>query len=1334
VPAWQHPGTEHDRTAISGTLSVHNHGAVEIGFAGSVAIYQQPARLPRRSTYGRQVLRIAPPQLLEREAELAELAAFCLDADRSAYAWWQGDAWSGKSALLSTFVLQPPPHVRVVSFFIPARLAAQDSREAFMEILGEQLAELVGEEVPASLSEASREGYLLDLLARGAAACRAADERLVLVVDGLDEDQSITTGPHAHSIAGLLPATPPAGMRIVVAGRPNPPVPDDVPGWHPLRDPAIIQPLSASRQASDIQRLSRQELQRLLGGSRAEQDLLGLLAAARGGLSGSDLEELTGIPLWEIEEVLHTVAGRTFSRRVSRQQPATDVYLLGHEEIQAAAARYLGSRLPSYRDRLHGWADAYRARGWPAGTPEYLLSGYYRLLTQLEDLPRAIACAEDTARHDRMLDVTGGDVAALAEVRAALGLIAAQDQPDLGSALALACHRDQLTDRNEFMPADLPSVWARLGQFARAEGLAASVPEPSRKASAQQRVARALATVGQFQQAEAIAWAISEPRWKTQTLGQVAAALAAAGQDEHAERLARAIDDPSRRARALAEVAYALATSGHRERAGTIAADAVIASRAIADPRAQENALMYCAQALAAAGHPQQAQALAQTASLSLNRHPAQLSVVKAFADAGRYQQATKAAHAIAEDHHRAQALSQVAEAIATAGRLQEARRAVRTAEKTASAVADQYKRGEAQLQVVELHIQTWQVEQAEKLARAINNGHWKATALTRVAETVAALGRPQLAEALARECADTSRPAAALARVAGALSKAGQQAQADVMAEHAKTLALSISGSGWEVTLALPRVVEALARAGQQAQAITVAEHTMTLGRAIVEEHGRNLSQMTTVEALAKGGQYQAAETAALSIPDVSKRAEALTSVAAEMTAAGQQQHASAIAGRAEALARSISNYYRWADPLARLAEALAADGQFQQAETVARIVNSADRRAQALVQIAEALIATGQFPHAIELLTEAEAGARSVDDRYGHRAHDFERVAKALALVGQHDRAETVARAISDSSLIQRIHKRQALGWVAEALAAAGESQRAEALARTIDGQDSLGRVLAAEVEVLARAERYQQAQELALTITDASWRTTAVTQFAEILAATGQHQSAIAALELAEAEALPILDSFLRSRALEHVARAYGAMGDHERARTVASAIDDYHRPKALAQVARTLAANDHLHEAAIAAEYAEVAARSGSDWGNAKAEALTQVAEAFAEAKLHQRAVAVAQSIASYDARSRTLAQVADVLNAAGLHQQAAAAARHAETAARAVRDPREQAQALMLCAEALARAGDVRAARRLATEVCTVARWTIVAQPILLREESVFAALTRALGH
>ena len=287
--------------------------AVATGIAtGPVTINQELARPPARSAYLHQVRRIAPPALIGREQELAELARFCLESGRGPYAWWQGEAWAGKSALLSTFVLNPPPPVRerakIVSFFITGRLASQDTRGTFTSELLLQLAQLTGQALPdGAFTEGIREGHVLDLLNQAARACQESGKRLVLIVDGLDEDRSVTGDVYAHSIAALLPVEPPPGMRVIVSARPNPPVPNDVPGWHPLRDPAIIRPLPASEHARDIQLLSERELTRLLDGNPPERDLLGILATARGGLSQQDLAELTGTRSREIKKILNTV-------------------------------------------------------------------------------------------------------------------------------------------------------------------------------------------------------------------------------------------------------------------------------------------------------------------------------------------------------------------------------------------------------------------------------------------------------------------------------------------------------------------------------------------------------------------------------------------------------------------------------------------------------------------------------------------------------------------------------------------------------------------------------------------------------------------------------------------------------------------------------------------------------------------------------------------------------------------------------------------------------------------------------------------------------------------
>ena len=188
------------------------------GVAGNVVANAGPVL---HSAYLEQVRQIAPQQLHERDKELTELAAFCIEPGRGPYEWWQAGAWAGKSALMSWFVLHPPPGVRIVSFFVTSRYAGQNNRAAFTDVVLEQVAEMIGQPMPAFLTAATREAHLLGMLAAAAEAFQRRGERLVLVVDGLDEDCGVTTGPDAHSIAALLPTWPAAGLRIIVAGRPT---------------------------------------------------------------------------------------------------------------------------------------------------------------------------------------------------------------------------------------------------------------------------------------------------------------------------------------------------------------------------------------------------------------------------------------------------------------------------------------------------------------------------------------------------------------------------------------------------------------------------------------------------------------------------------------------------------------------------------------------------------------------------------------------------------------------------------------------------------------------------------------------------------------------------------------------------------------------------------------------------------------------------------------------------------------------------------------------------------------------------------------------------------
>ncbi|MBW8482900.1 hypothetical protein [Actinomadura parmotrematis] len=543
---------------------------------------------PARSVYREQVELIFPWELVGRADELAELAAFCRAAGGPAYAWWQGPAWAGKTALMATLVLHPPPGVRVVSFFITARYAGQSDRNAFLDVVLEQLAEAAGQPVPAAPDEARRQAWFGRLLKDAAAA---SPEPLVLVVDGLDEDRGVTVGPSAHSIAALLPAVPPPNVRIVVAGRPSPPVPTDVPDRHPLRDPAVVRRLAPSPEARAIRGNAERELEHLLFGPDTDRDLLGLVATSGGGLRAADLADLTGASARRVERHLSAASGRTFTLSPGRWIRADRFYLLGHEELQAAALDELSTaEQDAFRARVHAWADRVRDAGWPPETSEYLLRGYFRLLRQLGDLPRMVAFATDPARTARMLEASGGDAAALAELAACQEAVLALPEPDVDLMLRIAVVRDELIARNRGIPAGLPLVWAEIGEAERAWAMASALSHPFRRLYALLEIARITArkdaAVARRLVGRAASTVRASPYASSIVLADLAEIAAAAGDRPLARRLAdeveRELAEGNTDGPSWSSAARAIAATGDQDRIERALSAAVASTRPVA--------------------------------------------------------------------------------------------------------------------------------------------------------------------------------------------------------------------------------------------------------------------------------------------------------------------------------------------------------------------------------------------------------------------------------------------------------------------------------------------------------------------------------------------------------------------------------------------------------------------------------------------------------------------------------------------------------------------------------------------------------------------------------
>jgi len=814
------------------TGAVHQSGVsgVAVAVTGSVGgdLHVGAMQPAARSGYLEQVRRIAPEVLRGRDSELADLARFCAAEDPPPYWWWRADAWAGKSALMSWFVLHPPARVRVVSFFVTARYAGQSDQIPFTIALLEQLAELLGQPLEYRHG-AARDWHFLQLLRDAADLCQRRGERLVLVVDGLDEDTGVTADSKAYSIAALLPEQPPTGMRIIVTSRISPPIPRDVPDDHPLRRQDVVRSLSKSPFAEAVRQDAERELKWLLHGTPIEREVLGLVTAAGGGLSVADLAALTNRPATQIEDRLNTVSGRTFTAQVGQWRAEPTVYVLGHEELQEKSLTFLGDDiLDDHRQRLHAWADLYREKGWPNDTPEYLLRGYFAMLRTVGELDQMVALATDHLRHDRMRRIAQDDTGPSMEIGIAMDAILRQNEPDLMAMLRLAGHRD-LHGAWFARPALLLAAFA---EAAGAVGDVGLVKDLAYRAEALIRsgtgedldpalsaLNRALSTVGDGDSGEGLARSITDASERASALAQRAQAAAEEGDTERLEvlvaqvkALSRSIRNPYLRAGVLVDLAEALATAGDVGRASTLAGWAETVALRIADHDQYGYTLMRLARVMAAAGDFDRAEALAcwipdpdlQAGTLN--------ELAETMVAAGYADRAKAVARASGDRQPREvaelldRALVDLVEAVAIASDTHDAGVVARPAAIVIRRVTDQTRRREALIGLAQevtaasgADQAAVLVERAEILVDSVTDRRLQAMVLVNLARAVAAAGEPRWAEDLARSIGDLNTWARALADAAQGIEPV-----------HARRfIALALRLGDWTISLTALALVQ---------------------------------------------------------------------------------------------------------------------------------------------------------------------------------------------------------------------------------------------------------------------------------------------------------------------------------------------------------------------------------------------------------------------------------------------------------------------------------------------------------------------------------------------
>ena len=1148
-----------------------------------------------RSAYLAQVHDIAPDELIGRENELADWAEFCAGADP--YTFWQAGPWAGKTALASWFVTHSPAGVDVVSFFITRRFLEHAASVAFLDAMIDQLNALYPAGGASPAVAGARVGAWLNLLASAAAQTAERGRRLVVVVDGLDEDAAgATPSGDEPSIASRLPANPPAGVRFIVTSRPDPGLPDDLPETHLLRK-CISHHLAVSAVAGDIELRAKQELRNLLRGDQIGIDVVGYIAGSGGGLTRSDLWALTGAPQYKLEPILGGVAGRSLQTRASTDprspwaNPATRVYLFAHETLRVTAEEQLGPDLAQYRQKVHEWIASCARLGWPDTTPGYAIRGYPGLLAATADETRLSALARNPGRHAFLLRATGSDYAALSEIWTAQSLISAQGVLDLQALVELAAYRHAISIHNQSTPFDLPIVWARLARFDHAEALARTITSPDAQARALTGLVIVIAQAGNPDRAyglaadaEALARTITYSGDQAQALIELATAIAQAGDPDRAEALARTTYSHTQ-FQALTALATAAAQAGDPDRAHRLAADAEALART--SPSAQAWALTGLVTAIAQAGDPERAEALARTTA---NPDPeAQAQALTALATAAAQAGDPDRAHRLAADGealartitdpvHQVQALTAVATAAVQAGDPDRAYRLAADAEALARTITNPDGQAWAFMGLVYVIARAGDPDRAEALARTITSPFEQAQAFTALVIAIAEAGDPDRAELLART---TSPDAQALALI-GLVTVIAQAGDPD----RAEALARTITGP-YAQAQALTALADAAAQTGDPDRAYRLATDSEALARTITP-----FAQV-----------------------------QALTALATAAAQTGDPDRAYRLAADTEALARTVTGPYAQAQALTALATAAAQTGDPDRAyrlaadaEALARTFTDPDAQAQALTALVTVIAQAGDPDRAYRLATDAEALARTIISP-NDRAQALVGLLIAIAQAGDPDRAEALARTITGHFY----RAAQALTALVTVIAQAGDPDRAEALARTITDPYAQAEALIGLLTAIAQAGDPDRAEALARTITDPYAQAQALTALATSAAQTGDPDRAYRLAAVAEPLARTITDPYAQAQALIGLLTAIAQAGDPDRAYRLAAD--------------------------------AEALARTITD-PHAQAEALIGLLTAIAQAGDPDRAEALARTITNPDDQARALTGLATAIAQAG----------------------------------------------------------------------------------
>jgi hypothetical protein len=1099
-------------------------------------------------THRRVARQLAPRLLSGRAGEIGELETFVAGSFR--WWWWSAEAFAGKTALTAWWVAcRGDPETAVVACFL-RRAAGQNTPEDVVRSWAPQLGALAG------LNEA--ELWELSMLGADAAGITRLQQliedaarrcpRLVLVIDGLDEYAATAKVPVAEWLPD--PQTLPAGMGLLVTSRKDAPV--GIPADHPLHH--HVHRLKPSPVAGRIRALAEAEIENALQDTiRLDHRILSFLAAADGPLTFAELASLINLVAvhdrsgWTTApSEIDTVWRRHLARTLSRD-PATGGLVFAHNELQTSAQRRFADDLPHRRSILHEWADEYAGRGWPADTPQYLLREYFRMLHDHGEARRLVALATDRARHALKLDTTGGDAAALAEIRAAQDFVLAHPEIDLTAMALLAVRRHALTARNRYIPEDLPALWATLGQPVRGGALAASITDPVRRAHALTTVVAAAAATRDLSraadlvgQAELVIRSIVGYE-RPAALTELARTAAAIGDNERvahlvgeAEASAVAQMHPISQVVALAGLAEMVAARGDRERASHLARRIESITHSVSDPEEHARASDALVLALLAGGDLDRSEKIARTITDRYYNGHALTAVAVAVASLDRHR-AQQITRAISDAHLQAAAMADLAELAAAAGDREAAVDLIRQIEAIVSSpTTPSYQQNQVLVALVRALVAADDHDQAEQIARSIDPTRYDSKeALTIVARAVGAQGDLTRAQALAQRI---------------------EFFRATVLAE----------------------LVQTAAKLGRHEDAARLAALAETAAQA--HQHTKTLRALA--EAFAAMGDQDRAEAFARSVAEPTDRADYLTAIA-RTAAATDSGRAARLAGEAAAISRMFAFPITQADELIKLGEAVTGVDRDRAAELVlhaeriATRIADEDSRDRTMPGLVRAWAGMGAYDRAEEI-------AQGISDGYWRR-DAFDELVPAMAAAGRLRTIRRIAATDPDQDV-----RDKACAALAPVLLAKGHALRAVGTARAIRSRYRYGLTLAKLARAAvdrgdARRAAYLagKAESTATTMESPSAQAEVITALVPVVAVMHDTARLMALVDraLALIHGLGDGDDLGKGIHLTSLVSDLAAVSHYDRAAAIVPLIADWgERWKALQSLARAMAPSD------------------------------------------------------------------------------------------------------------------------------------------------------------